>query len=158
MAIVLRLCKIDEHGFLVCLKYSVWGSGRNRFKAWKIGDHLAFIVDKSIAGLAKVSGKPYYTEKVIWRNGIFPYRLPLKFIHVLSKEDRVPLEGEVMDILTSAWGKHYSWGLVMMKALPEKGAERIMLLVRSRPNSLSWYMKNVDTLLAEVSNKVNSIG
>jgi hypothetical protein len=147
----LRLCKIDEHGFLVCVKHAVWGSKRNRFKSWKVGDQLAFIVGKSIAGLAKVSGKPFYSKEVIWRNGVFPNRIPLKFTHILAKDDRVPMDGEVMDILTSAWGKRYSWGLVMLKPLPEKESKRIIEMIQSRKNHLDWYVRNSDKLLEEAA-------
>ncbi|MEM3726111.1 MAG: hypothetical protein QXY74_05195 [Candidatus Bathyarchaeia archaeon] len=151
MTLNLRLCKIDEHGFLVCIKYGVWGSRKNRFIKWKAGDHLAFVVEKSLAGLAEVSGKPFYSEKVIWRNGVFPFRIPLKFKHVLSKEDRVPLDGEVTGILTSAWGKRYSWGFAVLKTLPEKDAEKIMKIICSRPNHLDSYLKNIDELMKEAA-------
>jgi hypothetical protein len=55
--------KIDEFQFLTCLKHKVWGSKKARFKDWKIGDHLAFIIDKSIAGLAQVSVNLLYLKK-----------------------------------------------------------------------------------------------
>lgn len=147
----LRLCKIDEHGFLVCIKHAVWGSDKNRFKAWEVGDQLAFIVGKSIAGLAKVSGKPFYSKEVIWRNGVFPHRIPLKFTHVLAKDDRIPIDGEVMGILMSAWGKRYGWGLVMLKTLPEKESERIIEMIQSRKNHLDSYVRNLDKLLEEAA-------
>jgi hypothetical protein len=47
----LRITKIDEYQFLTCLKHGLWGSRSARFKTWAVGDRLAIIVEKSLAGL-----------------------------------------------------------------------------------------------------------
>jgi len=72
----LRLTKIDEYQFLTCLQHQVWGSDRVRFKDWKVGDYLAFIVDKAIAGLAQVSGETFVSDQLVWENDVYPYRIP----------------------------------------------------------------------------------
>ena len=71
----LRITKVDEFQFLTCVKHQVWGSKIDRFKHWQIGDYLAIIVDKQIAGLAKVDGKPYVSKEIVWDNGLFPHRI-----------------------------------------------------------------------------------
>lgn len=43
-----------------------------RFKAWQEGDRLAIIVDKSLAALAEVAGKPFESRDKVWDNGLFP--------------------------------------------------------------------------------------
>lgn len=69
----LRITKIDEYQFLTCLKHSLWGSRAARFKDWQEGDYLAFIIDKSLAGLAEVTGKPFQSKQRIWD----PHPIPL---------------------------------------------------------------------------------
>ncbi|NOY64525.1 MAG: hypothetical protein GXO97_03905, partial [Nitrospirae bacterium] len=76
----LRIVKIGQYPFLLCLKHGLWGSKLDRFKDWQKGDYIAFIVDKALAGLATVTGKPFKSEKMIWNEDIYPYRIPIKFI------------------------------------------------------------------------------
>ncbi len=87
----LRITKVDEYQFLTCLKHSLWGSKSARFKDWQGDDYLVFIVDKALAGYAVVSGKPFHSTDKVWDNGLFPYRIPIKFAHVLTKDNRVPI-------------------------------------------------------------------
>lgn len=82
----LRLTKIDEYQYLTCLKHSLWGSKSARFKDWQSGDYLAFIVDKALAGLAEVVGKPFQSKQKVWDKDIYPHRIPMKFLHVLAVE------------------------------------------------------------------------
>jgi hypothetical protein len=60
----LRLTKVDEFQFLTCIKNGVWGSNSARFADWQIGDLLAIIVDKQIAGLSEVSGSPFNLKRL----------------------------------------------------------------------------------------------
>ncbi|MGB2769864.1 MAG: hypothetical protein WBC88_09085, partial [Candidatus Zixiibacteriota bacterium] len=65
----LRLTKIDEFQFMTCLKHGLWGSKSARFGDWREGDQLAVIVDKSLAGLGKICGKPFVSREKVWDNG-----------------------------------------------------------------------------------------
>jgi hypothetical protein len=66
----LRITKIDEYQFLTCLKHGLWGSKTARFKTWAVGDKLAIIVEKSLAGLCEVAGSPYESRDKVWDNGL----------------------------------------------------------------------------------------
>ena len=145
----LRLTKTDEYEYLTCLKHSLWGSKSARFKDWKQGDYIAVIVDKAIAGLAEVSGKPFHSKQKVWDKDIYPHRIPIKFIHALGVEQRIPILGEVRDALTSAWGPRYGWGILNQQILTDTAAETIIKAIRSRPNSLSTIESNIEQLLAE---------
>lgn len=145
----LRITKVDEYQFLTCLKSSLWGSKSSRFKEWKEGDYLAFIVNKTLAGLAVVSGKPFYATEPVWDNGVFPHRIPIKFVHTPKKEQRVPVLGEVRDALTNAWGVNYGWGIITQSILPDTQAEIIVNAVSSNPNSLSELKSELPGLLTE---------
>ena len=74
----LRLTKVDEFQFLTCVKHEVWGSKSARFSDWQVGDYLAIIVEKQIAGLAEVCGEPFTSQQKVWDNGLFPNRIPIK--------------------------------------------------------------------------------
>lgn len=145
----LRLTKVDEYQFLTCFKHSLWGSKVSRFKDWQEGDCLAFIVNKGLAGYAVVSGKPFHDTKVIWDNGLFPYRISIKFMHVLAREQRPPILGEVRDILTSEWGTKYGWGILAQQVLEGNKAETIVRAITSRQDNLKQIEADILALLAE---------
>jgi hypothetical protein len=145
----LRITKVDEYQFLTCLKHSLWGSKSARFKDWREGDYLVFIVNKKLAGFAAVSGKAFHSTDPVWDNGLFPYRIPLKFVHVLSKDQRPPVLGEARDILTIAWGPRYGWGIITQSIIHDKQAETLTKIISAHPNSLSQIESDLPTLLAE---------
>jgi len=129
--------------------HSLWGSKSARFKDWQQGDYLAFIVDKTLAALAEVAGKPFQSKQKVWDKDIYPHRIPIKFIHVLTVERRIPILGEVRDALTSAWGPRYGWGILNQQVLTDIAAETIVKAIRSRPNSLSEFKSNIEQFLLE---------
>jgi len=145
----LRLTKVDEYQFLTCLKHSLWGSKSSRFKDWQEGDYLAFIVNKGLAAFATVAGKPFHSTEVIWDNGLFPYRIPIKFVHVLRRDQRVPILGEVRDTLTSAWGPKYGWGILTQRILENVQADTLVKAITSRPNDLTQIEADLATLLLD---------
>ena len=146
----LRLTKISEYQFLLCLKHSLWGSKSARFKDWKNGDYLAFIVNKALTALAEVSGKPFKSYQEVWDKDVYPHRIPINFIHVLDTEQRIPILGEVRDILTSEWGTRYGWGILNQQILLNESAEKIFKSIHEKPNSLEKYVSNIDQLLEEI--------
>ena len=57
-----RLTAIDDFQLLTCLKHSVWGSNTARFKSWQNGDHLAVIVNETLAALVVAGWFPFLLE------------------------------------------------------------------------------------------------
>jgi len=112
-------------------------------KSWMKGDMLGFIVNKKIAGLAEVTGGHFYSEEAVWSNGIFPFRIPIKFIYVLDIENRVPISGQVRDAIMRAWGMHYGFGILNKQVLPEFAARTIVNEMQSRPNALAVFQKEL---------------
>lgn len=144
----LRLTKVDEFQFLTCLKHEVWGSKNARFKDWQIGDYLVFTVDKAIAGLAEVSGGPYVSKEQVWDNGLFPHRIPLKFLHALSPQSRLPILGGIRDALLAAWGPtSYGWGILNQSLLPGDSANIIISAINSQTSDLQEILSNIDQYL-----------
>jgi hypothetical protein len=145
----LRITKIDEYQFLTCLKHGLWGSKSARFKTWEIGDRLAFIVEKSLAGLCEVAGPPFESREKVWDNGLFPHRLPMKFTHVLRPKDRPSILGEVRDALTEEWGPRYGWEILQQKVLESPNADIVVRAITSKSNALSDYQHDLTERLDE---------
>ncbi len=147
----LRITKVDEYQFLSCLKHSLWGSKADRFKTWQKGDFLVFIVDKALAGYAEVSGESFSSNEKIWDNGLFPYRIPIKFKQILAKPDRIPILGEVREILISKWGNRYGWGILNQQLITDAFADKIINAFAWRTNAFAQTQSNLEQLLQEAA-------
>lgn len=145
----LRLVAIDELQFLTCLEHQMWGSKSARFKDWKTGDYLAFVVAKTMAGLAQVSGEPFESKERVWDNGIFPYRVPIRMAHAIKQENRRPILGQIRDALTAEWGITYGWGIRNQQLLQDSAADTIISIIQSQPNDLSFIQSNLGELKNE---------
>jgi hypothetical protein len=142
----LRIFILDERQFLTCVKYLLWGSGRTHINKWNIGDFLVLIVDKRLAGLAEVSGKPFTSDKKIWDKAVFPHRVRIKFLHVPRKEERPSIE-KVKDPLMASLGKRYYWGIILQKIVTGDNAEKIVRAIKETPNDLKNTVANIDALI-----------
>lgn len=145
----LRLTKIDEFQFLMCVEHQVWGSYKVRFKDWKFGDYLAFIVDKAVAGLAEVSGEPFESDQVVWEDDLYRYRIPIKFVHVMKREHRPPVSGKIREAITSQEGPHFGLLIMMQHPISGNAAKTIIDYILSRPNDVGMIEANLERLLAE---------
>jgi hypothetical protein len=85
-----RLSSIDEYQLLTCFEHGLWGSKTDRFGDWQQGDFLLLTVNKTLAALSHVSGKPFKNNEKVWDNGLYPYRIPIKF-QVIVEPDARPL-------------------------------------------------------------------
>ena len=82
----IRCVKIDEHQLLVCIKNEVWGlKGKPE---WEEDDLLYFAVDNKFAAVAKLKSNVVYTERSIWSDPYYKFRIDIEFIKVIDKEDR----------------------------------------------------------------------
>jgi hypothetical protein len=138
----LRLTKVDEFQFLTCVKNEVWGSNSARFKSWQIGDLLGFIVEKQIAGLAEVTGSPFKSDKPVWDNGLFPNRIPIKFISLFEQGNRPNILGPIRDTLTSVWTASYGWGILNQVLLVNPKADIIYNEIIRHKSYESYLMPN----------------
>ena len=145
----IRLVKIDELQFLTCLKHDLWGSKSARFKEWEEHDGLIFIIGKTLAALAEVVGEPFSSKERVWDNGLFPYRIPITFCHVLDKDDRVPILGRVRQALTDAWGPRYGWGILNQQALSGETAATIIDELQARPNAIDRFQSELQQRMQE---------
>lgn len=127
----IRLGSLGEKQFQVCVKSGLWGSERGSYRDWQIGDYLILSVDRKIAGVARIVGSPFLADDLVWSNGLFPSRIAIEFVTVLDTSRRVPIEGEIRDILISLWGPKYGWGILAKKVIDGLAAERIFRLIEA---------------------------
>ncbi len=144
-----RLTKVDEVQFLTCVQRSVWGSERPRFRQWSAGDCLFFFVGHGIAGFARVVGTPFKSEERVWNHGLFPYRIPVDFIHVIRSDNRPLIRGAVHDALVSTVGKHFGWAILNQQVLPESVAKALFSAVRAKPNDLAEVLANMPAFVGQ---------
>ena len=146
----LRLTSIDELQLLTCLKYGLWGAPINRFKDWRAGDRLIFVVDKALAALAEVSGDYFTSEEPVWSNGVFPHRIPIRFHLFIPLEERPPILGELRDTLIAAFGNKYGFGMITQQPLPEvEQVNTVLKIIKSRNNALSKTIEELDQKMAD---------
>jgi hypothetical protein len=65
--------------------------------------------------------------------------------------------GEVRDILTTAWGPRYGWGIITQSILEGNQAERLIKTITSYPNSLEQIENELPTLLQEAKTEIQTL-
>ena len=145
----LRLTSVDEFQFLTCVKHRVWGSKTGRFGSWEKGDYLVVLVNKAVAGLALVSGKPYVSKQKVWDNGLFPHRIPIEFTHAFLPDNRLLILGPIRDALISVWGPKYGFGILNQQLLQDDVAESIVSIINKHPNNLTQILPKLEEFLFE---------
>lgn len=145
----LRVVGTSEQNFRRCLQHKLWGAQTDRFKDWKLGDLVAFDIDSKLAGLAEVTGERFESAVPVWQDGVYPHRVPLKFLNAARTEHRIAIDGGVRDALISAFPQFGpgKWGLGIrgQVLLPSAQSIAIINAIQSGPNDLEDILKNVDT-------------
>lgn len=142
-----RVASVDEYQFLTCLKYGLWGANTRRSVNWEPGDMLIFSVNKKITALAQVIGEPFTSSDIIWDDGLYPYRVKLSFVHVLSENCRIPVDGEVKALLINSWGTNYGIGILNKTPLSKDAAKDLIGLINIQENSLQHYNDKIDEII-----------
>ncbi len=132
-----RIGKVkDERHLLKCIEHQVWGSNSyTSYGSWRTGDVLLFICN-GLAGIAEVSGPMYYSVDEVWDNGLFPYRVPLRFKHLVNERDRPQIAGDIRSALIREWGPTYGIGILNKRALSDATSQMIIRAITSLPNML----------------------
>ena len=144
-----RLAKVSELNLLLAFRTRTWGSRKDAFKSWSIGDEIAFVVGKSLAGLALVSGQSYQSKEKIWPDDLYPYRLPISFKNFILSGDRPPLLGEVREALMSTYGAKWGFAMINQSAIAQNAALAIQAVFASSPNHLREVDESIDSLIEE---------
>jgi hypothetical protein len=108
-------------------------------------------VNKSLAALAEVAGKPFKSNERVWDNGLYPYRIPIRFLNVAQPQDRPLLLGGIRDALTSEWGPTYGWGILNQRLLEGDAAEKLVSAIKAAPNSIEYFKGHLTGELEEAA-------
>jgi len=140
---------VDECQFLTCLKHDLWAARKRRFGNWQVGDLLAFIVDRRLAGLGEVSGKPFESEEPVFEDHTYPYRIPIRFEHVTRQENRCEIPESIREAPVWKSRMAFEFAIAQQHPMPDDCAEIIAQTVRSRPNDLEYFQDNLPRLLED---------
>ena len=153
----IRVVKLDYIHFVTCFKFGVWGAKQNRLKNWDVGETVIFKVENEIAAIAKTSGSPFTSEDMIWDDDIYPYRLPIEFIYVVSKADRSKVSEKINKLLLDFLGTKYGWFFLTQKPLPTSLGEKIVNIILDSSNELSQFRALVDKEYSVTQSKIQNI-
>lgn len=120
----LRLVKITELDFLICIQNNLFGRNSDFIKSWKEGDSVVFVIQDKIAGVGNVFGKMFRSDSPLWVNE-YPFRIPINFTHLFSIKNRPLFEKhkkELFEIYGNTWGHVF----VLRKSLPESVQNSIL--------------------------------
>lgn len=128
--------KCNELNFLLCIKNGLWAQQINRMKNWKPKDKLILYTEIGIAGLFEVTSNQFVDHTQIWTDKIYPYRVNINPIKVLSTENRIPLtEHNIKTDLAAKYGK-MTWGMKIgrnLQPLDSQIAKRIEKIIQEQP-------------------------
>jgi hypothetical protein len=55
--------------------------------------------------------------------------------------------GEIRDVLTSAWGPTYGWGILNQQVLEGDVAEKLFSAIKAAPNSIDGFKQSLNDRL-----------
>ena len=145
----MRIVKVDEMEFLLCVKNKVWGSNRSILKTWEEDSLLLFKVGDKVAGLARISCDYFESKEIVWDTDLYEHRRCIEFLIIFKKSDRINAEPNIKNIFVNEWGKSYGHGIINKMRISKKNKEIILDLLSKKPNSLKYYNKNIDNLIKE---------
>ena len=142
---------MGQYNFLLCFKHQIYASKRAIFRNWLRGDYLVFCVNNQIAALAEVSGESYTSEEPVWLNKTKPHKIPLKFVHAVCEQYRLPFHGAIENALETVFGKNYKVAIVSNKMLPEKLAGFLYKTIFNTRNDFEFVSQEIDYLIDQLN-------
>jgi len=129
--------KCSELNLLLCIKTGLWKHQTNTMKKWKPKDILILYTETGIAGLFEVTSKQFVDLTRIWTDKIYPYRVNINPLKILSPENRISLtEHNIKTEMAEKYGK-MTWGLKLsrhLKPLDSQIAKRIEKIIQEKPH------------------------
>ena len=126
-----RMAKISEKELKNCVKYKLWGSNHPLDK-WQFGDMLILYADKKLAAVAEVIDNAFADLTPVWGNGLFPYRIPVKFNYYLEGDKMIPFNDEITGILRKEWGYCYGWAIIAKRPMSKEASEKLIKIIAEK--------------------------
>lgn len=131
----IRIASVDEQTFTECLESNLWGANNVYNSKWEPGDKLVFKVKDHIVASATISGPAYMDDLVVWTNGLYWNRNPLKFDYVLPKDKHISFSEKYTARFVSLWGKKYGWVILNKYPLPDDLGQDILRDIEAQSNA-----------------------
>lgn len=138
-----RLAKTNEMNFMNCVKFGLWASNVPRMKRWQPGEMLVFVIEKAIAGIGVVCGRPFRDFEKVWDGAVYPCRIPVRFITVYLPENRRSFE-PVRNVFMKTVGKNYGTKVVNQTPLSPEVIRAIEEVLEGANNDLDEFMAELE--------------
>ena len=122
----MRIASVPSWKFAdVVVANSVWGSNRSRFGKWEQGETLVLLIGKDGVLVATVSGTPFTSDRMIWEDDLYEYRIPVRIEKVLRGAAGVAAGQAVRKALAEGLGGIYGAYIMSQSKLPEEVEELV---------------------------------
>ena len=117
----MRIAKVPTWGFAdVIVQEGAWGSNRPRFAKWIAGETLVLLVGQEGVVFATVTGKPFTSNRMIWEDDLYEYRIPVHVEKVLRGAMGTAANEAVHKALAADLGNVYGAYIMSQSKLPEE--------------------------------------
>lgn len=146
----MRIVKVSGRDFWVCVRHGVWGSNASRFRKWQKGDHLIFLVEGHVAGMAEVAGEEYCDDDAIWAKE-YVFRIPIDFRSIILPENRPRISQHIKESFYSNKNRMTNYGsyLGTQSIIPDAAARILYKTVMAAKNDVELLKAEVDQYLDE---------
>ncbi|MFA4931407.1 MAG: hypothetical protein WC625_00595 [Caldisericia bacterium] len=117
----MRIASVPSWKFAdVVAANGVWGANRSRFGKWGFGETLVLLVGKEGVLVATVSGKPFMSDRMIWEDNLYEYRIPVHAEKALRGDAGAAANQVVHKALAAGLGGIYGAYIMSQSRLPEE--------------------------------------
>lgn len=110
----------------------VWGSSRNRFLDWAVGETVVVLVARDGVVTGDVSGPRHKSDLTAWDNDVYEWTVPLAEVALIEGVAGQRLNAGVRDVLRRCYGEQvYFRVLLHGMRLGDEPEGRIRELLRS---------------------------
>jgi hypothetical protein len=134
-ALAIYLQSTTEENLYLCILHGIWGARTNKIANWRPGDVMITYVDRGLAALFEVAGKPYYDETPIWPNDNYPYRVAINLRKIIHPEDRYSISSpDTREVLFRHHSKAYAVKVVLnARPINQEPAELLLYHIDHAP-------------------------
>lgn len=122
----MRIASVPSWKFAdVVVANSVWGSNRSHFGKWEPRETLVLLVGKEGVLVATVSGTPFMSDRMIWEEDLYEYRIPVHVEKILRGTEGAAANQAVRKALAAGLGNIYGAYIMSQSMLPEEVEELV---------------------------------
>lgn len=105
-------------------------------KCWKPKDGLVLLTEDGIAGLFEITSNRFEDTTKVWPDKIYPYRVNINPVKVLSREHRIPItEHNIRQEFLNVHGRGWGTKIVLaLKPVDKRLAKRIEKIIAEQPS------------------------